>query len=79
VGGNLDGDFNNDGTVDAADYTVWRDGLKDAFMQADYDEWKANFGQTVLAGGGSVSTAVPEPSVLALFAIGCAAIGYRRQ
>ncbi len=27
----LDGDYNLDGTVDAADYTVWRDGLGTTF------------------------------------------------
>jgi hypothetical protein len=60
------GDFNNDGSVDAADYVVWRktDGTQEA-----YDTWRANFGQT--AGSGSFAdAAVPEPIslVLLLFA-----------
>jgi T5SS/PEP-CTERM-associated repeat protein len=78
----LPGDYNNDGIVDAADYTVWRDmlgqtgsglaadgdgnGIVDA---NDYDVWKMHFGETALsagAGGGS-HVAVPEPSTLALF------------
>jgi dienelactone hydrolase len=42
----LDGDYNGDGTVDTADYTVWRDGLGTTFTQADYDVWKDNFGNT---------------------------------
>ncbi len=55
--GSSDGDYNNDGTVDAADYTVWRDNLGgDAavlsgngsggatVVPADYDLWKMSFG-----------------------------------
>jgi len=42
----LGGDYNGDGTVDAADYTVWRDGLGTTFTQADYDVWKENFGNS---------------------------------
>ena len=40
------GDFNDDGTVDAADYTVWdRDGLGTIYDLSDYDDWKSHFGQ----------------------------------
>jgi hypothetical protein len=79
----LPGDFNGDGNVNAADYTTWRDhlggthnlngngdetgasgGLVD---QADYSLWKANFGSSG-SGGGVGSSAVPEPSSLAMFA-----------
>ena len=35
------GDFNQDGSVDAADYVVWR---KSGYSQADYNTWRANFG-----------------------------------
>jgi hypothetical protein len=56
----LAGDYNEDGTVDAADYVVWRKSLNSmvpAFTgadgngngmvdQADYDIWRANFGRT---------------------------------
>ena len=41
----LTGDFNGDGTVDAADYTVWRDGLGTVYTEADYDVWRQHFGQ----------------------------------
>ncbi|MGD9635693.1 MAG: hypothetical protein AB7G28_14720 [Pirellulales bacterium] len=61
---NLPGDFNHNGTVDAADYTVWRNGLGGAFDQADYTEWKNSFGDS--AGAGSVAS-VPEPAGLAFF------------
>lgn len=70
----LDGDFNNDNKVDAADYTVWRDNFGGnssvlngngsgaaTVVQADYDLWKAQFGQ--MAGSGSLAaSAVPEPA-----------------
>lgn len=67
----LTGDFNNDGFVDAADYTVWRDGgplanevapigVADA---ADYAAWQSNYGAT------SSSVSVPEPSSLLLAAL----------
>lgn len=78
----LAGDFNDDGTVDAADYTIWRDNLGAAdetalngngdglngIDAADYLIWKNNFGAT--AGSGS---AVPEPStaLLLLLALAC--------
>jgi hypothetical protein len=54
------GDYNGNGTVDAADYTVWRnafgqagaalgaDGNDDGVIDdLDYDIWKANFGETI--------------------------------
>jgi hypothetical protein len=69
----LPGDFNHDGTVDAIDYTVWRDGLGDEFDEDDYLAWKSHFGQS--QGGGSMnlaSSAIPEPSTS--FAAGLALI-----
>ncbi len=65
-------DFNNDGRVDAADYTVWRntlgqsgltpfsgaDGDGDgAITQADYSVWKSHFGEVITPGAGSVASA----------------------
>ena len=58
----LDGDYNGDGTVNAADYAVWRDGGSPDDTQAGYDLWRANFGDS----GSGASAAVPEPSTLAL-------------
>ena len=56
-------DYNNNGTVDAADYAIWRKNLNTAFAlpnrdaantgnvsPADYTSWKSNFGKT---GGGT--------------------------
>jgi hypothetical protein len=78
------GDFNQDGTVDAADYVVWRKGLGTTYTQDDYDTWRANFGTSLSAGSGSAGytlsasaeslpAAVPEPSTLMIACI--AAIG----
>lgn len=72
----LAGDFNEDGTVDARDYTVWRDGLGWVYDQDDYTDWVNNFGQSLGGGGsgagsgGSGLASVPEPTtvVLLLFA-----------
>lgn len=57
----LAGDFNADGRVDAADYTVWRDGLGGQYSAADYQVWAEHFGSTLGAVSG---VAVPEPSGL---------------
>ena len=43
----IPGDFNNNGTVDAADYVVWRKGIGVAPTQDNYNLWRAHFGQTV--------------------------------
>lgn len=79
-------DFNGNGKVDAADYTVWRDHLGqmggatlsqgDAngdgnVTVADYNLWKSNFGAIAGAGSGLGSVAsVPEATSLGLVAIG---------
>jgi autotransporter-associated beta strand protein len=57
----LQGDFNADGKVDAADYVVWRKGGA-AFTPADYDDWRENFGAVLIVGEGSDHhSRVPEP------------------
>lgn len=61
----LRGDFNGDGVVDAADYTVWRDGLGEFFDASHFDVWKSNFGSTIGgSGAGNESPSVPEPGSL---------------
>ena len=64
------GDYNGNGTVDAADYVVWRNGDSPDDTQAGYDLWKANFGKPLGSGAGSSLGAVPEPGSLLLFVIG---------
>jgi hypothetical protein len=66
----LSGDFNSDGSVDMADYVVWRKGLGTTYTQDDYDIWLANLGATSGSGsGGDSFGAVPEPTSLVLLAI----------
>ena len=71
-----DADYNGDGTVNAADYTVWRDGGSPDDTQAGYDLWAANFGNS---GSASAST-VPEPASIGmlLMALGLLLFPYRR-
>jgi hypothetical protein len=60
----LPGDFNHDGTVDAADYVVWR---KTDGTQTGYNAWRTHFAQTVGGGAGaSGNSAAPEPSTFIL-------------
>ena len=62
------GDYNQDGTVNAADYTVWRNTLGTTGLEpyagadgsgngeideADYEVWKANFGAVATGAGGA--------------------------
>jgi hypothetical protein len=69
----LDGDFNNDGIVNAADYVVWR---KTGSPPDGYNTWRTNFGRA--AGSGSTSNAtIPEPAAGILFALG-AVVGFWR-
>jgi hypothetical protein len=70
----LAGDFNNDGSIDAADYVVWR---KNLGSQDDYNLWRTNFGRTSGAGAaanlaGSLSSSVPEPSSIVVLLLGIA-------
>ena len=65
------GDYNFDGTVDAADYVVWRKGLDTTYMQDDYDVWRTHFGQTAGSGSGSFdNNFVPEPTSAAMLIVG---------
>jgi hypothetical protein len=64
----LVGDYNGNGIVDAADFTVWRDVYN---TPALYDAWRAHFGQTAGHGSsfgatGSAGASVPEPAASVL-------------
>ncbi|MEX0610775.1 MAG: hypothetical protein WD738_19960 [Pirellulales bacterium] len=74
----FDGDYNEDGFVDAADYVVWR---KTLGSQEAYEAWTQNFGSPVGVGGGAVSDdirGVPECSTLSLFGCGLFSFSPRR-
>lgn len=69
----LPGDFNGDGLVDTADYTVWRDTLGQADASGvvdidDYNIWKSNLGNSMPAAVrfADAQATVPEPNSLVL-------------
>ena len=73
------GDFNGDGSYDAADYIVWR---KNGGSAGEYALWRANFGHSLFAGGGEAfieSASVPEPGCLALAIFGAMIFGVSRS
>jgi glucose/arabinose dehydrogenase len=81
----LSGDYNRDGTVDAADYATWRTSLGDSGYHlsadgngngqidaGDYDVWRANFGSTTSWTSGTFAgrlSAVPEPTAFILLTL----------
>jgi serralysin len=89
----LPGDYNGDETVDAADYTVWRDSLGDSVSpysgadgsgnglidEDDFDVWRAGFGTTLGSGAGVSITLVPEPMAGHLLLFGMLAVLYCRR
>jgi hypothetical protein len=73
----ISGDYNANGTVDAADYVVWRktdgtqttlpnDETPGSVTTADYAVWRTNFGRTALGAALGSASAVPEPHALLL-------------
>ena len=94
-GSNLEGppgDYNNNGTVDAADYVVWRDALGQAGADlsadgngdqqidaGDYAVWRSSFGKIGGSSGGIVVVAVPEPSTCTILYSALVASGLRRM
>ncbi len=85
----LPGDFNTDGTVDAADYTLWRDAIGqtvEVYSGADHSGdglvdaadltlWRDNFGASLP----SSALAVPEPSGLGLLFVTLGFLGQPRN
>jgi hypothetical protein len=76
----LEGDYNRDGIVDAADYVVWRktvgtsnslaDGNGDGEVDnEDYLYWRQRFGNSHGGGSGQSAGYVPEPSCLVLLGV----------
>lgn len=87
----LAGDFNGNGVVDMADYTVWRkyegtnhvllydNGLGTPIGAAHYALWRNNFGKSLLAGrSGLVSDGtIPEPASWLLALLAASILGGR--
>jgi hypothetical protein len=63
------GDYNNNGTVDAADYVLWRNGgplqnegvTPGTATPEDYAFWRARFGVSTTGSAAATAAAVPEP------------------
>ena len=84
------GDYNGNGVVDAADYTVWRDtvgsttnfaadGNGDHVIdQADYDAWLGKFPVTFGSAASTTGSSVPEPSTFTLAALALLLVTFRR-
>jgi hypothetical protein len=65
----LPGDYNDNGMIDAADYTAWRDAMTDGASalsndptpgsvdDTDFDYWRAHFGEALGSGAGQGATA----------------------
>ena len=80
----LPGDFNHDGTVDAADYVVWRKNPGGIYTQNDFNIWRAHFGQTTGSGSGAsrsvtVSPTIPEPASHVLLLLTAATLFVMRR
>jgi hypothetical protein len=89
----VNGDYNDNGIVDAADYVVWRKRLGQSFTlpndptsgsvtSGDYTVWRTNFGRSSAGGAGSSDLSnAPEPSaaMLALLASAIGGIARRRR
>jgi len=87
----LAGDYNSDGRIDAADYTVWRDNLGAASIPNrgagitgpvgvnDYNYWKTHFGEGS-GSGALLSLSVPEPvSWCLILTVVAGGLGWRRS
>ena len=78
----IPGDYNNNGTVDAADFVVWlknqgttntlpNDPTGGTIGASQYTTWRTHFGQPPGSGSGAVaSAAIPEPTTLMLLMLG---------
>jgi dextranase len=89
----LNGDYNQDGVIDAADYTVWRDAMAAGSTtlpndptpgtvdESDFEYWRVHFGETA-GGAASIAAsglaAVPEPATLCLCTVVAISFGFVR-
>jgi hypothetical protein len=88
------GDYDRNGTVEAADYDVWQatygatiaagmgsDGNDDGMVDAsDFTVWRDNLGATMIAeGAGSRSLSVPEPTAILFAASAVTFVGVLRM
>lgn len=78
ISAGVPGDYNNDGTVNAADFVLWRNGgpltndPTPGVQAADYGFWRSHFGSTSGSGSASsiVASRVPEPTSWCMLIVG---------
>ena len=78
----VEGDFNGSGSVDSADYVVWRKGLGTLFTPSDYGVCRAHFGQTAGSGSAAASftgVALHEPATMLVILMGLLPLVCRRR
>jgi T5SS/PEP-CTERM-associated repeat protein len=79
----IPGDYNQNGTVDAADYVLWRTNPSTyGGNPAGYNTWRANFGRPPGSGSGtagSSSATVPEPTISVLLLSMVAGFSFLRR
>ena len=81
-------DYNGDGLVNAADYTVWRDAVgqqgsglaadgdgDNVIGNGDYSVWSQNYG----SGSNATTHAIPEPNLCAAFLLATAIMTKRNR
>ena len=80
------GDYNHDGLVDAADFSVWRDALgstsnltadgnNNGIIDAgDFDVWVTNFGRSA-----DLAVRIPEPSSYGMLIVAAPLLGLLRR
>jgi hypothetical protein len=91
ISSTLVGDYNDDGTVDAADYVVWRkhEGLTATLPNRDtansgpisiddFHSWRANFGNSAPGSGSAETVSTPEPTALGIVLPAAFVIAMRR-
>lgn len=85
------GDYNNDGQIDSADYTIWRDSQGESGVglpadgsgngtvgPEDYELWKVNFSGEPPAGAGASSQNAPEPGAAVPIGVGLILVAAQR-
>jgi hypothetical protein len=87
----LAGDYNDDGTVNAADYVAWRNAVDSGGSlvnesdnpgtvdDGDYTYWAAHYGETSDDGSGASTLAIPEPATTWLAIATCFAVVLKRR
>ncbi len=89
----IPGDYNHNGSVEAADYVVWRNTLGqvgaglaadgDGNQQidaGDYVVWKLHFGQSIIGDSGTLANyPIPEPATWLLLLVAIATFSCRQH